>query len=79
MSRHDSAPTHSWVITSRINKWLAAIFLFCLLIVFITIWTLTYTIRRDCTDVYRRDFEVAGYWLHVDAGSTRPECPQHDD
>lgn len=75
MSRRNSAPTHGWVISSTINKWLALAFMLSLLFWGIAIWTITYTLRRDCSDVYDRDIKVAGYWLHVEAGSTAPDCP----
>lgn len=76
MSKRDSAPTIGWVVSSQINKYLALIFMISLLIWGIAIWTVTYTLRRDCTDVYKRDVEAFGYWLRVEAGSTKKECPR---
>lgn len=76
MSRSNAAPTHGWIISSQLNKWLALILVVLLLIMFITAWTITYTIRRDCSNYYHRDMKVAGYWVHIQAGSTAKECPQ---
>jgi hypothetical protein len=78
MSRRDAAPTHGWVISSKINKWLALAFIISLLVVFVTIWTVAYSIRRDCTDVYKRDLKAGKYWLHIESGSTKLECPQYE-
>lgn len=77
MSRHDSAPTHGWVISSRINKWLALIFMVLLLVTFIAVWTVRYGIERDCSDIYKRDLTAGGYWLHFEVGSTKSTCPQY--
>lgn len=78
MSKHDSAPTHSWVIGSHINKWLALAFMIVFLLVFFFTMLITYTIRRDCNDVYVRDLAGAGYWLHIEIGSTKPGCPRYE-
>lgn len=78
MSRRNSAPTHSWVISSTINKWLALAFIVSILFWGIAIWTVTYTLRRECNDVYKRDIKTFGYWLHIEAGSTDMECPQYE-
>jgi len=78
MSKRDSAPTHGWVISSQINKWLAFILIVSLLLWGVTIWTIAYTIRRDCQDVYKRDIKVSNYWLHIEAGSTKLGCPQYE-
>lgn len=80
MSRRDSAPTHSWVISSKINKYITVIF--CLLVVFVLIivFSIRAIIAHDCDDYYKRDLRTPGYWIHVEVGSTKPECPSpHDD
>lgn len=79
MRKQATAPTHGWLISNRILRFFAWCFLIIFAVVFIAVWTITYTIRRDCSRPYNRDIKVAGYWLHVDAGSTAAECPQHDD
>lgn len=76
MSRHDAAPTHGWLISSRINKWLALGFIVLMLAAFIAVFTITYSIRRDCRNYYKRNIKLAGYWLHITAGSTTDGCPQ---
>jgi hypothetical protein len=76
MSKHDAAPTFGWVLGSKITKWLSMLFVFTAFIVFLAVWTVTYTVRRDCSDVYTRNVGAFGYWLHVQAGSTKAGCPQ---
>jgi hypothetical protein len=76
MSKHNAAPTHGWVISSRITKYLAIAFLVITFIVFVTVWTITWGIRRDCSDVYKRDLKVGGYWLYIQAGSNDTGCPE---
>jgi len=73
--RANPLPSHSFLLINRATNWLAGIFLFVLLVVFIAVWTVTYTIRRDCQHPYNRNIKVFGYWLQVDAGSTKKECP----
>lgn len=70
-----AAPTHGWLIGNNVMRWLASLFILVLLILFIIVWTVTYTIRRDCQHPYHRDLKLAGYWLHIQAGSTKHDCP----
>lgn len=77
MSRHDSAPTHGWVISSRINRWLALILLLLVFFMLLAVYAIRYTLERDCRNVYKRDFLVSTYWIHVEAGSTKLGCPQY--
>lgn len=77
MSRHDASPTYGWVLGSKITKWLSWLFIAVLFVAFVSVWTVTYTVRRNCSDVYTRNMKVAGYWLHIQAGSTKDGCPQH--
>lgn len=71
-----AAPTHGWLISNRFLRWCAWAFLALVLVTFIAVYTITYTLRRDCTDVYDRTLKFPGYWLHIEAGSTKSECPQ---
>jgi hypothetical protein len=71
-----ASPTHGWLIGNRIIRKLAWAFIIVVLVV--VLWTsmVTYAIRRDCQQPYTRDFRLFGYWLHVEAGSTKLNCPQ---
>lgn len=64
-----------WVISSHITKWLSLVFVICLLILFIGVYTIRYVIERDCTDYYKRDTSAFGYWFTVRIGSTDKGCP----
>ncbi len=75
MSRRNSAPTHGWIISSQINKYLAALFVLSLLVWFIAIWTVRYSLDKDCSDLYDRRINVFGYWIVIQAGSTKDRCP----
>lgn len=70
-----SSPTHGWVVGNRLLRWLATAFIIFSLIVFVLLFAITYTIRRDCTNPYRRDLKIVGYWVHIQAGSNSPSCP----
>lgn len=76
MSKHDSAPTHGWVIGSQVNKWLALLFIINLLFWFIAFWTITYSVRRDCTNPYHRQIKAFSYWAVINIGSGKAECTQ---
>lgn len=76
MSKHDSAPTYSWVFGSKLTKWLASIFILLLLASFIAVWTIRYSLARDCHDVYERKLSTPGHWIVIMAGSKEPGCPQ---
>jgi len=75
MSRRNSAPTHGWVISSQVTKWLSGLFIIFLVAFLIAAYTIKYTVDRDCTDYYKRDTGVAGYWVHIEIGSTDRGCP----
>lgn len=76
MSKRDSAPTYGWVATSSLNRWLARIFVAVILISFIAAWSIKYSLDRDCTNLYKRELKVLGYWVDVRAGSNDKGCPQ---
>lgn len=69
-------PSHSWLFFNRARDYLAWLFVGLVLFSFIVIWTITYTIRRDCTDVYNRRLSLGNYWLQVNAGSNKEGCPK---
>lgn len=75
MSKKDAAPTIGWVISSKITRWLAWCFVLSLLVIFISLWTVRYSINRDCRDYYTRDINVFGYWITIQAGSSKTGCP----
>jgi phosphoglycerol transferase MdoB-like AlkP superfamily enzyme len=75
MSKRDAAPTLGWVFSSHIYKYLAWAFLAFLLVTFIYFYTLFYSLGRDCTNLYSRDFHMFGMWFEIDAGSTKDGCP----
>lgn len=79
MSKRNAAPTHGWVISSAINKWLAAIFVVCLIVILIIIFTIRGIIQHNCQDYYKRDLKVPNHWIHIEVGSTKKECPQYDN
>lgn len=78
MSKHraEHLPSHTWLFFNKLRDWLAVIFVMVLLIIFIACWTIRYSINRDCTEPYKRNSIVLGYWIHVSAGSTEINCPQ---
>jgi hypothetical protein len=69
-----SLPSHGMVISNKIMRVLAWAFLAVALCLFITFYTITYSIKRDCMNPYTRDIKVFGYWWHVEAGSTKDGC-----
>lgn len=67
-------PTHSGLAFNKLRDYLAYAFIFMSLVVFITLWTITYSIRRDCQRPYDRHFRILGYWAEVRIGSGKDEC-----
>ncbi len=76
MSKTNSSPTFGWVAASHVYRVLALTFLFVLLIIFIAGWTIRYSLEKDCQDYYKRDISVLGYWIHVESGSNKNDCPR---
>jgi hypothetical protein len=74
--RGNGHPTHGWLIGNRALRWLAGGFIFFTLITVMVVMTITYAIRRDCNNPYHRDLKIAGYWIHIQAGSNDLSCPQ---
>lgn len=71
-----SSDTHTALLLNKITNYLAVAFVIVLLVVFVSVYTIRYSIRRDCNDPYRRDIKLFGYWLHVESGSTKDGCVQ---
>lgn len=78
MSKRNAAPTHGWVIGSQVNKWLALVFIVSLLFWFVVFNVISYSLRRDCEDVYKRRIGFAGYWINIYAGSDKDGCPNYE-
>jgi hypothetical protein len=57
-------------------RWLALAFVLSVLIIFIAMWTVRYSINRDCQNPYQRNIKVFGYWIRIGAGSTKTGCTQ---
>lgn len=75
--RHQSpSPTHQWLLTNKIMRWLAGAFLVFLFFTVLIVSAITYSIRRDCSNPYRRTLEVGGYWLVIHMGSTEAGCAE---
>lgn len=74
MSKHDSAPTHGWIIGSRINKWVAGLF-FILLIAIIaeSLWVFS-AVNRDCRQPYKIRNVFGSHWIVILTGSNRDGC-----
>lgn len=75
MARTSPLPSHRFLIMNNVTNWLAGIFLFLVLVMFIAVWTVTYTIRRDCQHPYHRELKLFSYWVNIQSGSTQKECP----
>lgn len=71
-----ATPTHGWLIGNRIIRKLAWAFIIVVLLFSFWAAMVTYAIRRDCQQPYTRNVKLFGYWMHVEAGSTKLNCPQ---
>jgi hypothetical protein len=67
-------PSHRWLVGQDIMRTFAWLFIISSLVTFITLWSIAYSIRRDCRSPYRRNMKLFGYWIHIDAGSTKDGC-----
>ena len=75
MRRSDHSPTHGWLITNKLLRLLAGAFIISSVIIFIFVWTIRYSIDRDCSNPYERDVQISHYWISIKAGSTQEGCP----
>jgi hypothetical protein len=66
--------THGLVISQKIIRCLAYAFVLLALCLFITYYTITYSIKRDCMNPYSRDIKAFGFWWRIEAGSTKEGC-----
>ncbi len=41
----------------------------------VAIIVVRHQIVRDCNDTYDRNLKLFGYWINIEAGSTKPNCP----
>lgn len=80
MSRRDSAPTHGWVISSKINKIITVLFCVLLVVVLVIVFSVRAIVAHNCQDYYKRDLKLGTHWLHIEVGSTKADCPApYDD
>ncbi len=61
---------------SKLLTYAAWAFIILSFIYIMHLWTVTYTLRQDCNNVYSRDIKLFGYWQHIEIGSTKDGCPQ---
>lgn len=76
MSRRDSAlPKHSWLFFNRLRDYMAYAFIVLFIISFVAVYTIRYSLKKDCSDIYKRDVKIFSYWIHVESGSLKDGCP----
>ncbi len=75
MSKRNSAPTVGWVFGSQLYKWLALALIVSLLFWGVIGWTIAYIVRRDCHNYYKRDLKLLSYWVHIEVGRDKLDCP----
>lgn len=73
--KHSNAPSHTWLAGNRVMRGLAYAFIFSVLLVGISVWTVRYSVERDCQNYYKRDILVFSSWVHIESGSTKKDCP----
>lgn len=76
LRRKAQAPTHGWLIGNQIIRKFAWAFIILVLLSSFWVGMVTYAIRRDCQQPYTRNIKLFGYWMHLEAGSTKLNCPQ---
>lgn len=74
-SEYTPLPSHKWLFFNKLRDWLAWVLIIALFIMFTSAYAITYMIRRDCTDVYNRRFNISGYWVTIGVGSNKEGCP----
>ena len=72
-------PSHSWLFFNKLTNYFAVAFLLLAFVIFLVLWTISYTIRRDCYNPYDRSFEIGNYWIGVKAGSLKDGCPVNEE
>lgn len=68
-------PTHRWLLKDRLMDKLAWIFIALIIVVTMSVVAITYSLKRDCTNVDVRDYELGGYWYHTEMGKIGEGCP----
>ena len=65
MSKHDAAPTHGYIITSHVNRFVVRVCLFLFAALALAVATLVMRVNADCSDQPSYDWKAFGYELHV--------------
>lgn len=74
MSKHDSAPTHGYVISSKFNAAVVRISLFLLVCLTVAVATLVMRVNADCRDRPSYDWKILGYEVHLTFNKDYDEC-----
>lgn len=74
MSKHNSAPTVGWTISSQLNKWLALAFIILILVLILeTVWIFS-AVNRDCKEAYKIKNKLGSHWMVIFVGSSNDGC-----
>lgn len=74
MSKHDSAPTHSWVIASHVNRFVVRISVVLLILLGVLAFHVVSTINEDCTKPVELPGGLFGYDIQLTVAKDPDEC-----
>jgi hypothetical protein len=75
MSKHDSAPTHSWVIASHVNRLVVRLSLVLLVGLGVLVFYVVSQLNHDCSQPVALPAQVFHYKLNLIVTSTDIDCP----
>ena len=60
---------------NRLRDYIAYIAVGLLLITVLGLFAITYSLKRDCSNLDKRNVEIAGFWIHTEMGKLDEGCP----
>lgn len=74
MSKHDAAPTHGYVISSHVNKFVVRVCLLLFVSLALVIATLVMKVNSGCDQHADYDWKLFGYELRVGFNQDATTC-----
>ena len=78
MSKHDAAPTHSWVIASHVNRFIVRVSLVLLVVLAGLIFHVGSRLHSDCTKPVDVPFNVFSYTAVLTVTKDPAECSESE-
>lgn len=70
-----AAPNAIELFLNRFRDYIAYVAVGLLIIAVLGMFAITYSLKRDCTNIDKRNLEVGGFWVHWEMGKLDEGCP----